>query len=280
MKQIVLITGASSGFGHLAALELAEKGYHVLATMRDSNKMQDLYRVAKTQNLASNIDIINLDVTDSSQINKMKEYIDDNYGTVDILINNAGYSLGGITEFIDMEEWELQMQTNIIGVIAITKAVLPLMRERRSGKIINIGSISGRLGFPGMAPYVTSKFALEGFSESLRLELLPFNIKVSIIEAGSYKTNIWEKGLRNVKIVDHPDYSQFFDKIKDNAQRTAYTASDPMEVIKLLVKICSNENPKLRYQVGKGVKLLILLKSILPWNIIERIIHRKLNIKI
>ncbi|GAA3324660.1 hypothetical protein GCM10020331_053430 [Ectobacillus funiculus] len=149
--------------------------------------------------MADRIHIIQLDVTDSSAAAAVITDIIRCYGQIDLLVNNAGYAAGGFTEELAAEQWRQQFEVNFFGLVTVTKAVLPSMRERRSGKIINISSISGRIGFPSMGPYVSSKFAVEGFSESLRLEMLRYGVYVVLIEPGSYRTDIWSKGLESVK---------------------------------------------------------------------------------
>jgi NAD(P)-dependent dehydrogenase (short-subunit alcohol dehydrogenase family) len=275
-KEMVLITGASSGFGYLAALELAKSNYFVIATIRNLTNKRLLLDQAEKMGIRENIEILQLDVTNQVQIEEVKNYVLRAYGTIDILINNAGYSVGGMTEQLDLEQWRAQLETNLFGVIAVVQAFLPAMREKRKGKIINLGSISGRFGFPGLGAYATSKFALSGFSESLRLELVPFHIHVSLIEAGSYKTRIWEKALANVPYTGKDDYNEYMRNIYQSAEKTAQKAGDPSEVIDTILQICTSPKPKFRYQVGKGVKMMILLKNILPWPVIEWIIKRKL----
>lgn len=274
-KETVLITGTSSGFGFLAAIHLAKKGYFVIATMRDMSKKELLLTEAKKRNVTNNIEVLSLDVNNSNDIFEVKKHIETQYGKLDILINNAGFCLGGMTEFANLHEWKHQFDTNVLSVVAVTQAFIPMMRERRKGRIINIGSISGRFGFPGMGAYATSKFALSGLSESLRLELMPFNIHVSIIEAGSFKTNIWDKSLENVELKLHKDYDNFIQFIYKEAKQTAEQAEDPKEVILLIEKICRSKKPRLRYLVGKGVKLMVFLKAILPWSFIEAMFLRK-----
>ncbi|MFC0559558.1 SDR family oxidoreductase [Halalkalibacter alkalisediminis] len=274
-REIVLITGTSTGFGLLASLELAQNGYFVIATMRDLRKADLLKEEAAKMNLLEKIELVEMDVINQAQIEEVRRDIQTRYGKLDILINNAGYSLGGLTEYLETEDWKAQLETNLFGVISVTKAFLPLMRHHRGGKIINLGSISGRLGFPGLGPYVTSKFALSGFSESLRLELLPFNLHVSLIEAGSFKTEIWEKGLSNVAVIEDEDYT-YIKNIHQAATKTAENASNPKEVIRTILHICRAKKPRFRYQVGKGVKKIIFLKSVLPWSVIEWAIKRKL----
>ncbi|RXI95530.1 SDR family oxidoreductase [Anaerobacillus alkaliphilus] len=276
-KEIVLITGTSSGFGFLTALQLAQKGYLVVATMRNLGKRVALEAEAKKRKLEEHLEILELDVTNTDHIIRVKEYIETKFGRLDILINNAGYCAGGMTEHLSLDEWRKQLETNLFSVVAVTKAFLPLMREKRRGKIINIGSISGRFGFPAMGPYAASKWALSGFSESLRLEVLPFGIYVSLIEAGSFKTEIWDKSLEGVEVSGQDDYEKGIGFVYKYAKQSARDAADPSEVIHRILKICQTKRPKLRYQVGKGVRLQILSKALLPWSMIEKMILKKMR---
>jgi NAD(P)-dependent dehydrogenase (short-subunit alcohol dehydrogenase family) len=276
-KKIVLITGASSGFGFLTTIHLAIRGYFVIATMRDLTKKENLLVEARKRNIVDNIEVLQLDVTNKDDIFKVKNHIESKYGKLDILINNAGYCLGGLIEYANMDEWEQQINTNVLSVVAVTKAFIPMMRKRRCGNVINIGSVSGHFGFPGMGAYVTSKFALSGFSESLRLELAPFDIHVSIIEASSFKTNIWDKSLENVNLDCDVDYKSYIHFVYEQAKHTASTADDPQKIVQLIEKICRSKKPRLRYPIGKSAKKLILAKTILPWSIIERVVLRKLK---
>ena len=278
-KEIVLITGASSGFGYKTALHLAKDGYLVIATMRDLHKKEALLDEARMQNTLQNIVVLQLDVTNKEDLNDVKNVINSTYGRLDVLINNAGYCLGGMTEYVEMIQWEQQLNTNVLGVVATTKAFIPMMRKRRKGKIINIGSISGRFGFPGLGAYTTSKFALSGFSESLRLELAPFNVSVSLIEAGAFKTSIWDKSLEDVDYEYDQDYENYSQFITNKAKESAKQAEDPSQVIELIVKICRSKKPRFRYPIGKGVKRMIYLKTVLPWFFIERILLNMLNKK-
>lgn len=276
-KQIVLITGASSGFGLLTAVELVKQGFFVIATMRNVEKNSNLMKLIQEHGFENSIDIQPLDVTEEQQIGELKHYIFEQYGSIDILINNAGYCLGGVVEDVSMEEWKQQFETNFFGTVAVTKAFLPSMREKRSGKIINLGSISGQFGFPGMAPYTSSKFAVTGFSESLRLELLPFNIYVSLVEPGAYKTKIWDKSLGEIKLDVESDYYPFLVGIFDEAKKSASNAGDPMEVVNTILKICLTPSPRFRYPIGKGAKVISLLKKTVPWPVVEWAVRRNIG---
>ena len=274
-KKIAVITGASSGFGLLTTLELAKKDYLVIATMRNLEKQVNLISQATQLNLQKNITVQELDVTDQNSIHNFQLYLKE-INRVDLLINNAGYANGGFVEEIPVEEYRKQFETNLFGAISITQLVIPYMREQQSGKIINISSISGQVGFPGLSPYVSSKYALEGWSESLRLEVKPFGIDVALVEPGSYNTNIWEVGKQlatNQSDTTSP-YKEYMDKIQKHINSGSDTFGNPIDVANKIVEIAESKRTNLRYQIGKGVKLMIFAKKILPWRLWEYLVLR------
>ncbi|KAA0766588.1 short-chain dehydrogenase [Bacillus sp. SH5-2] len=274
-KKIAVITGASSGFGLLTTLELAKKDYIVIATMRNVEKKVDLLSQATKLNLQQNITVQQLDVTDQNSIHHFQLFLKE-INRVDFLINNAGYANGGFVEQIPVEEYRKQFETNFFGAISITQLVLPYMREQRSGKIINISSISGQVGFPGLSPYVSSKYALEGWSESLRLEVQPFGIDVALVEPGSYNTNIWEVGKQlatNQSDTTSP-YKEYMDKIQKHINSGSDTFGNPIDVANKIVEIAESQRTNLRYPIGKGVKFMVFAKKILPWRLWEYLVLR------
>ena len=274
-KKIAVITGASSGFGLLTTIELVKKDYFVIATMRNLKKQVNLLSQANQLNLQQNIKIQQLDVTDQKSLHNFQLFLK-GINKVDLLINNAGYANGGFVEEIPVEEYRKQFETNLFGAISITQLVLPYMREQQSGKIINISSISGQVGFPGLSPYVSSKYALEGWSESLRLEVKPFGIDVALVEPGSYNTNIWEVGKQlatNQSDTTSP-YKEYMDKIQKHINSGSDTFGNPIDVAKKIVDIAEAKRTTLRYPIGKGVKFMILAKKILPWRLWEYLVLR------
>lgn len=154
--------------------------------------------------------------------------------------------------------------------------MLPVMRGQREGCIINVSSVSGLFGFPGYAPYAASKFAVEGFSESLRQELLPFGIKVILVEPGSFRTPIWGKGMDSIRTSDTSPYKKQLEQVLRYSRRTAEAAPDPAQVAELIGRLVQKRSPKLRYPVGKGIHSLIFGKSLLPWKTLERFIAKSL----
>jgi NAD(P)-dependent dehydrogenase (short-subunit alcohol dehydrogenase family) len=275
--RVALITGTSSGFGLLTALKLAGQGYKVIATMRDLSRKGELEQQAQQAGLLKQLHLMTLDVTDSDSIEAVISSISETFGRIDILVNNAGFAIGGFIEEITMEEWRQQMETNFFGLVAVTRAVLPIMREQGSGTIINIGSVSGLSGFPGYAPYAASKFAVEGFSESLRHEMSPYGIRVVLIEPGSFRTSIWGKGIEHIRQNEGSPYKERLDAVLRYSKRTAETAPDPSQVADLIGRITEMRAPRLRYPIGKGTRILILGKTLLPWKWLERIIAKELR---
>ncbi|GAA4713744.1 SDR family oxidoreductase [Brevibacillus fulvus] len=276
-NKVAVITGSSSGFGCLTSIALAKAGYHVFATMRTLERSGQLADTARKEGVSERITCIQLDVTEFSRIPAVIEQIVKQAGQIDLLVNNAGYAAGGFVEELPLPEWQRQFATNVFGVIAVTQAVLPHMRARRQGRIINVGSISGRIGFPGLAPYAASKHALEGFSESLRLEMKPFQIEVVLIEPGAYRTAIWDKGFRQLAAVPDSPYATLLGRLLAEVKQITGAAQDPSEVVQAIVKAATVGQPRFRYPVGKGIRMLLLAKALLPWNWLEKLIAKRLN---
>ncbi|SCW86409.1 NADP-dependent 3-hydroxy acid dehydrogenase YdfG [Paenibacillus tianmuensis] len=276
-QPVALVTGASSGFGLLTSVALARAGYRTVATMRNPDKCEALQEHAERSGVQELIDIMPLDVTDHEAIGQTVGSIVKTYGRIDVLVNNAGFAVGGYVEDVPMEQWRQQLETNVFGVIAATQAVLPHMRERRSGCIVNVSSVSGRIGFPGYAPYGTSKFAVEGFSESLRLEMKPFGVHVVLIEPGAYKTDIWQKGFASICTSEASPYRHLLEKVLRYSKQAAATAPDAAEVADTIVRVVRSKHPKLRYPLGRGAKLSLGSKGLLPWRWYESIVLRLLN---
>ncbi|MBD1380747.1 SDR family oxidoreductase [Metabacillus arenae] len=274
-RRIALVTGASSGIGMLTATCLAKEGFFVLATMRKISRAKNLLDCSKKYKVENDIRCPELDVTKEASIESLKRELS-SYNQLDILVNNAGIAVGGFSEELTINDYKKQFDTNFFGVIAVTNTVLPLMRERGQGKIINISSISGKFGFPALSPYTASKHALEGYSESLRLELKPFGIDVVLIEPGSFSTNIWTTGNHTVSSPKGSPYFFYMKKIEEELRKGMASHEDPLKVAQLIAKISLTKNPKLRYKIGKGVKTAIFLKKVLPWTYFEKMVIKKL----
>jgi NAD(P)-dependent dehydrogenase (short-subunit alcohol dehydrogenase family) len=280
-NKTAIVTGTSSGFGLSTSVELARKGFTVIAAMRNCDKSNELLQRARKHGVESKIIVHELDVTNEGSIKAFQTWINEEFRRVDVLINNAGYAGAGFVEEVSMDEYRQQFETNVFGVFAVTKAILPLMRMQKQGCIINISSISGKVAFPGLSPYAASKHAIEGWSESLRLEMQTFGVKVVLIEPGSYKTNIWSTGkqVAEESLKSHSPYQDYMQSIEKYIAEGENSFGDPEDVARKIAKIATMENPDFRYPIGRGVKATILLKNFLPWGLWEKIILSKLFIK-
>jgi NAD(P)-dependent dehydrogenase (short-subunit alcohol dehydrogenase family) len=279
MNKTAIVTGTTSGFGLLTTLELAKNGFQVIATMRNLDKREVFSEYTKDLSILNRIEPFLLDVTSSEQINAFQTKVE-KLGQIDVLINNAGMALGGFCEEISLDEYRRQFETNLFGLMSVTKAVLPTFRKQKFGTIINVSSISGRIGFPGLSPYTASKFGLEGYTESLRLEVKPFGIQVALVEPGSYQTNIWSTSMKEFKSTKPTDttYQNYAEAILSSIESGKENYGDPLEVARLIHRLAIQKKlKKLRYPIGKGVKTAMLIKRILPWHWWERIVIRSIN---
>lgn len=276
-RPVALVTGASSGFGLLTALALARAGYRTIATLRNPLAAAPLIAQARQADVADGLETMTLDVTDHAAIERTVQTVIGRWGRIDVLINNAGYAAGGFIEEVPMTAWREQLETNLLGVIATTQAVLPTMRAQGSGCIVNVSSVSGRLGLPGYGPYNTSKFAVEGFSESLRLEMRPFGVRVVLVEPGAYRTPIWQKGFASMHAAPGSPYAPFLARVLAYSQRTAANAPDPQQVADRIVRIVKARRPRLRYPMGRGSRLGPIARGLLPWRWFEAMIWRLLK---
>jgi short-subunit dehydrogenase len=262
MHQVALITGCSSGIGYETALMLARNGFNTFATMRDIKKSDSLQELIGKEKLALNI--VELDVNDEASVENTVNRIKNEVKRIDVLINNAGYGLIGFFEDLTLDEIRNQFETNFFGVLNITKEIIPIMRLQKSGTIINISSGAGQVGFPGISAYVSTKFAIEGFSESLMYELLPFGIKVIIIEPGVIKTNFFRNCIISKQSMKKSSpYSGSLDKIQRNIQLMQEHATSPIDVAKVILQVLSDIEPKQRYIVGNDVAMIVEAKKTL-----------------
>ncbi len=246
--------------------------------MRDLTKQDALLSEAKHRNVANRLEILYLDVTDEDSVSQAVQHTLLSYGKIDILINNAGYAQGGFTEITPLSVWRKQFETNLFGTISVTQAVLPSMRKRKDGLIINMSSISGQFGFPALGPYAASKHAVEGFTESLRLEMRPFGVRVVLVEPGSFQTDIWQKSLADsVALPSNDDYRNAMTNMRKIAEHNSSSSQDPNQVIEMIVRIIHTSVPTLRYPVGKGVRSLLFMKRVLPWRWLERLASKQIN---
>lgn len=252
-NEVAIVTGSSTGIGFETALLLARKGYTTFATMRNLAKGQKITAVAAKENLP--LHVVQLDVTDQNSIQKAIGEIVSKAGRIDVLVNNAGYGVGGAFEDTSIEEMKNLFETNVFGLARVMQAVLPTMRKQRSGSIVNISSGAGRLGYPGGSVYVSSKFAIEGLSESLSYEAEPFGIKVVLVEPGFIKTNFGDN-MVFAKKAQQPDspYSKMMQQMSGFWQQMLEAGSNPTLVAEKVAEALSTGDPELRYPAGKDVE--------------------------
>jgi NAD(P)-dependent dehydrogenase (short-subunit alcohol dehydrogenase family) len=276
--KVAVITGSSSGIGLLTAIELARGGYRVVATMRDLSRRTRLDEAAERAGITGQLDVRRLDVTETDTIHTLVEAVVRDHGRIDVLVNNAGFAMAGFVEDLRLAEIRQQFDTNFFGQVAMTKAVLPAMRRQRSGHIIMVSSISGRVGQPVLSSYSSSKFALEGWSEALRLETFSLGIRVVLVEPGAFGTDIWQ---RNAKIAE--DVFSAASPNRERAERFAAMArklhkADAIVVARLIARIAADPNPKLRYRIGLDAHLQRWLRALLPWRTYEKLVVKAVKI--
>jgi len=285
MMSVALITGCSSGFGMLSAARLSAAGHTVYASMRNLQKKEAL--LVEVESRGGEVKLLKLDVTDNTTIDDAINTIESERGRLDILINNAGYGLGGFFEDISEREFRDQMETNFFGVLKMTRRALPLMRRSTTDhgnvKIINISSAQGRAPIPGLGAYGTSKWALEGFSEALYHELAPFGIRVVIVEPGSYRTEIFTSNAHVAEQAENQvsPYARFSVALRRKIETMTKGGSvgmgdNPEVVAELIEKIVTSRSPKPRYVVGRQARIRILLRAVLPMNCYSGLLRKAL----
>lgn len=278
--RIAVVTGSSSGIGLLTAVELALSGYRVIATMRNLDNRGRLEEAARKAGVSERLDLRRLDITEFDFLPGAVEQLVRDHGHIDVLVNNAGFSMAGFVEDMALSELRHQLETNFFGNVAMTKAVLPVMRSQKSGHIITVTSVAGLLGQPLLSAYSASKHALEGWSESLRIETHSLGMRVSLVEPGAFDTDIWErnvviaKGALDPASPNKERSRRFTEFVKSSSHRRR----DAREVARLIVRIAQDPNPKLRYLIGGDAKLQVWLKKVVPWRRYERMVAKAVKI--
>ena len=259
MEKIALVTGSSSGIGYETSLSLAREGYFTYATMRDLKKADEIKKIAENENLP--LKVIELDVDNEDSTENAIRMIIDEKQRIDVLVNNAGWGIWGTAEDVSLEEFREQFETNFFSIIRMIQKVAPVMRKQGTGDIVNISSIAGRIGFPVSAAYISSKFALEGLSESIRYELGQFGVNVIIIEPGVIKTNFFDS-MKIAKKVDESDtYRDITIKVISGVKMMAEMGTPPKEVASVIIKSLKEENPLPRYVVGNDAAMFLEAKK-------------------
>lgn len=272
MNKTIVITGASSGIGKICVALFSARGWNVAATMRSPEKETEL-------NKLPNVKLFKLDVLDKSSIELASLNIIAEFGIVTVLVNNAGYAAVGVFEAATDEIIKKQMDTNVVGLMQVTQVFLPHFRTNRKGVIVNIASVGGRVTFPLYSLYHATKWAVEGFSESLAFELRPFNIKVKLIEPGPIKTDFYERSMTVIDKVGLNEYDVYQERCLKNMESTISNASEPVVVAEEIYKAATDNSYKLRYSVGGNAPAMLWLRKMLPdfiflW-IIRKVLERK-----
>tara|TARA_B110000014_G_C19967213_1_gene500650 strand:- start:81 stop:914 length:834 start_codon:yes stop_codon:yes gene_type:complete len=259
MEKVALVTGSSSGIGYETSLSLARDGYFTYASMRDLNKAKQIRKISEDEGLP--LEVIELDVDSEQSVELAINTIFGNKGRIDVLVNNAGWGMWGTTEDVSLDEFKEQFETNFFSVVRMIQKVAPIMRKQGTGDIVNISSIAGRIGFPVFTAYNSSKFALEGLSESLRFELGPFGVNVIIIEPGVIKTN-FINAMKTAKKADESDvYRDITLKVVTGVKMMAEMGTSPKEVANVIMNAIKDEKSLPRYVVGNDAAMFLEAKK-------------------
>ena len=258
-KKVAVVTGSSTGIGFETSIILAKNDFYTYATMRNTDKSREIVDIANRERLP--IKVLQLDVNDDTSVNNAIDKILSEEKRIDILVNNAGYALVGPLEETSIDEIKSQFETNFFGAIRAIKAVLPTMRKQRSGRIVNIASMGGRIAVPLDTIYHGTKFALEGACESLQYELEQFGIKIILIEPGAIKSNFWS----NLKIAKNAEqltntnspYSQLIQTVSKSFESMSGNAVPAEEVAKVILQAVTSDKLNFRYVIGKDAEMFM-----------------------
>ena len=270
---VILVTGCSSGIGRATALEAAARGHRVYATARRPESLRDLEKAG--------LRALGLDVTDAGAIRDAVASLLGEAGAIDALVNNAGYGQYGAVEDVAAEEWREQFDVNLFGAVEMTRAVLPAMREKRRGTIVNVSSVAGKIAIPFAAPYSASKHALEAVSDALRVEVSPFGIRVAVVEAGPIETRFADRARRSVDRIlkGAGPYSAFYPGVERAAETDFQAGKLPPEAVaRIVLDAIESDRPKTRYRVTRMARALIPLRRFLSDRFFDRRMKKLLKL--
>ncbi len=254
-NRVALVTGASSGIGRACAALLAARGLRVYAASRTA--------------------ALHMDVTDDLSVRAAVDKIVRNEGRLDVVVNNAGIAFAGAVEDTSVEEAKAQFDVNFFGVLRVCRAALPILRQQRSGYIVNIGSIGGLVAIPYQGLYSASKFALEGLTESLRLEAALFGVNVVLIEPGDHRTALTGNRLRTAESQTNPAYRDRCARAIARMAADEQAGAAPEATARLLYRIINRPHPRLRYTVGPAPeRAAVWLKRLMPYSVVEKVMSR------
>ena len=259
----MLITGASAGIGRATALYLAERGYNVIATSRDASRLDGLHEEAAER--GATVTGVELDVNSDGDVSQIMPELIAQHGAIDVLVNNAGFGLWGPVEVLSDAEMKSQFETNFFAAVRMMQSVLPAMIEQRHGTIVNVSSVLGRIGTPFNGAYVSSKFALEGISESLKVEVQPFGVRVALVEPGLFRTNFFDNSVNGRATVDESlVYAPHIARYNLNRDAFHWFGGNPVRVAKVVHKVITSPSPNFRYPVGLDARAGMLAARLLP----------------
>jgi NAD(P)-dependent dehydrogenase (short-subunit alcohol dehydrogenase family) len=266
--KVIFITGASSGIGNVCSTHLQKLGHTVYGGSRTMDTAG-----------ANGFKAVRLDVRNDASVDDCVGEIFRREGRLDVVINCAGIGIAGAIEDTRVEEAQAQFETNFFGVHRVCRAVLPIMRSQKSGLVVNISSLAGLLAIPFQAFYTASKFALEGFTEALRMEVLPFGIRVVLIEPGDFKTQFPANRSKTAGSLSNAVYQQPLQRSLGVMEKEERNAREPLPVAKLVARIIENPSPRLRYTIGPfAERLSPKLKAVLPYRIYEKLFMKYYNL--
>ena len=269
----VLITGASSGIGRATAIYLAERGCKVFATSRKASRLQGLQAEAAARGIS--IVAVELDINSDAAVSRAVPALIERHGAFDVLVNNAGFGLWGPVETLSNAELKSQFETNFFAAVRMMRAALPSMIERRRGTIVNVSSVLGRIGTPFNGAYVGSKFALEGISESLKIEVQPFGVRIAMVEPGLFRTNFPNNSIMTEAADDESlPYAKRITRYHRNRDRFHRFGGNPVRVAKVVHKVITSPTPNFRNPVGIDARAATLAARILPETIYWRILSK------
>jgi short-subunit dehydrogenase len=271
MKKTVLITGTSSGIGKATVFEFSQSGWNVIATQRNPDKETDF-------NKLPNVKMYSLDVTNLESIQQVFSQAQKDFGKIDVVVNNAGYGVDGAFEAMSDGIITKQFDTNVFGLMRVTREAIKHMRPNGGGTIIQISSMGGKITFPLYSIYHATKFAVEGFTESLHYELAQFNIKMKLIEPGPIVTDFYGRSRQFVKPTDTNQYDGFIQKFNNAAEKVMKAAEGPEVVAKMIYKSATDNSNQMRYAVGKPGPILLKLRKLLSDKLYFLLVRKSYNL--
>ena len=271
MKKTVMITGTSSGIGKSTVIEFAKMGWNVVATQRNPEKETDFDQFP-------NVKLYSLDVTNLESIKQVISSVQKEFGKIDVVVNNAGYGVDGAFESMSDEIIEKQFNTNVFGLMRVTREAIKLMRPNGGGMIIQISSMGGKITFPLYSIYHATKFAVEGFTESLHYELAQFKIKLKLIEPGPIVTDFYGRSRQFIKPTNTNQYDGFIQKFNQAAEKVMKDAEGPDVVAKVIYKAATDNSAQMRYAVGKPGPMLLMLRKLLSDKLYFLMVRKSYNL--